>query len=339
MSDREFGRLQAIDPATLWTRERPDFIAWLAETDTLEALGETIGLDMEMEAVDRVIGPLSADIVCRDTRDDGRVLIEAQLTATDNERLGRLISYAAGLEAGKVVWIATTFREEERAALDWLNRVSTARLSFYAVELRAFKLGGSPAAPQFHLISRPNDWSRRARSGVRAIETEEISEGRRLQQDYWSSLLDYLRQRGGPVHPSGKAVPRAWTGFRLGGHPGVRLSAVQQRKEKLIRAEITLAGEEAERNYAALAADRDIIESQIGYPLDWAPANERGVCRIGVDARAAALEDRADWVRQHQWLAERLEDLYRAFVHRVRALGDDDGDDEPLAAAVADETS
>ena len=38
--------------------------------------------------------------------------------------LGQLLTYAAGLEAVTVVWIAERFTDEHRAALDWLNEIT-----------------------------------------------------------------------------------------------------------------------------------------------------------------------------------------------------------------------
>jgi hypothetical protein len=42
----------------------------------------------------------------------------------------------AGLEGeATVVWIATRFLEEHRAAIDWLNANTTERFDFFGVEL------------------------------------------------------------------------------------------------------------------------------------------------------------------------------------------------------------
>ncbi len=330
MSEPKLGRLEALDPKTLWQGSREALIAWLAEADNLDLLDQALGLDMEVEAADRTVGPLTADLICRDLRDDSRVVIEVQFGDTDDGYLGRLIAQSAGLEAGKIVWIATRFLEEHRAALDWLNRYSTSKLSFYAVELQAFRVNRSAPAPRFHLLVSPNDWTRSARRGVRVIETEELSEGRRYQLDYWSSLLVYLRERGGPIHPSGKAAPKSWTAFRIGS-PGIRLLATQGRRDQTLRAEIVLSGEEAPVRFARLQQQRDEIEATVGYPLEWTPAVAGRDHRIGITAKGSDIANRADWARQHQWLAERLEELYRAFVGRLRAL--DEIDEEEDAAA------
>ncbi len=330
MSDRMFGRLESMDPTTLWRGGREEFISWLAEADNLDLLVEALGIDLEVEAADRTVGPLTADLLCRDMADDSRVLVETQLSETDNDYLGRLITYAAGLDAGKIVWIAARFCDQHRAAMDWLNRLASSRLSFYAVELQILRVNGSRAAPRFNLLASPNRWTRKARSGVRAIETGEISENRRLQQDYWSALMDHLRGRGGPLRPSGKPAARSWAGFRLG-RSGARLSAVQQRREQCLRVEVALSGDEAAEVFAMLVLERQAIEATVGYPLDWeAPARDSGH-RISITAKGAALENRTDWARQHQWLAERLEEFYRAFAGRLRA-SNDDIPDHPQAA-------
>jgi len=58
--------------------------------------------------------------------------------------------------ANQFGWI-TRFTEENRAALDWLNRVTTSEFQFFGIELEVFKIGDSIPAPLFQLISKPND--------------------------------------------------------------------------------------------------------------------------------------------------------------------------------------
>ena len=60
------------------------------------------------------VGPFRADILCKDIENDHWVLIENQLERTDHSHLGQLLTYASGLEAVTIVWIAARFTEEHR---------------------------------------------------------------------------------------------------------------------------------------------------------------------------------------------------------------------------------
>ena len=119
-------RLEQVDLRKVWSREAEGFTPWLAHPDNLDLLGQTLGSTLELEAVEKALGSFRADIVCREEA-GSYVLIENQLERTDHDHLGKLLTYAASLEAVTVVWLAATFREEHRAVLDWLNRITPSR--------------------------------------------------------------------------------------------------------------------------------------------------------------------------------------------------------------------
>src|SRR5258707_14181126 len=119
---KELGRLERVEARDVWTNEATDFTPWLAEGNNLVLLGEAVGIDLELEAQEKDVGPFRADILCKDTTTDNWVLIENQLERTDHTHLGQLLTYAAGLSVVTIVWIADHFSEEHRATLDWLNQ-------------------------------------------------------------------------------------------------------------------------------------------------------------------------------------------------------------------------
>ena len=86
-------------------------------------------------------------ILCKDALDGSWVLIENQLEHTDYTHLGQLLTYAAGLHAATIVWVAGRFTDEHRAALDWLNEVTGEKFRFFGVEVELWRIGSSPAAP------------------------------------------------------------------------------------------------------------------------------------------------------------------------------------------------
>ena len=59
--------------------EATDFTPWLAQPDNIVLLGETIGLELEVETIEKNVGPFRADILCRDATSNHYVLIENQL--------------------------------------------------------------------------------------------------------------------------------------------------------------------------------------------------------------------------------------------------------------------
>jgi hypothetical protein len=81
-------------------------------------------------------------LLCKDIESGHWVLIENQLERTDHSHLGQLLTYASGLEAVTIVWIAARFTEEHRSTLDWLKQDHKRKLSL----LRA---GGGGLANRF----------------------------------------------------------------------------------------------------------------------------------------------------------------------------------------------
>jgi hypothetical protein len=55
------------------------------------------------------------------------------LERTDHTHLGQLLTYASGLDAVTIVWIAARFTEEHRSTLDWLNKITDESFRFAAL--------------------------------------------------------------------------------------------------------------------------------------------------------------------------------------------------------------
>src|SRR5258706_15303648 len=119
MTKISLGKLEEVELRDVWQTESGSFTPWLATQDNLALLGETIGIELECEAQEKDVGPFRADILCKDTASGAWVLVENQLEKTDHTHLGQLLTYASGLQAVTIVWIAKRFTEEHRAALDW----------------------------------------------------------------------------------------------------------------------------------------------------------------------------------------------------------------------------
>ncbi len=186
------GKLEKVDLRQIWQTEGQDFTPWLAREENLEMLGEVIGMELELEAQEKDVGPFRADILCKNTEDGSLVLIENQIERTDHKHLGQLLTYAAGLQSVTIVWVAAKFTEEHRAALDWLNEITDKKFRFFGLEVELWKIGNSAAAPKFNVISKPNNWSKTVSDAAKEIENQTTSETKKLQYRYWLELVDYL---------------------------------------------------------------------------------------------------------------------------------------------------
>jgi hypothetical protein len=161
MTTPDLGKLEPVPLRDAWVSEPADFTPWLA--DNLPLLGETLGLSLELVGTEQSVGPFSADILCREATTDHVVLIENQLEQTDHTHLGQIITYAAGLDALTVIWVAATFVEQHRAALDWLNQNTSEDLNFFGIEVQLWRIGTSRMAPRFNIVSKPNAWAKQVR--------------------------------------------------------------------------------------------------------------------------------------------------------------------------------
>ena len=321
------GRLQRDDLRNIWVSEAADFTPWLAQPENLAILGEALGLTLELEAQERTVGPFRADILCRDIGNDHWVLIENQLERTDHGHLGQLLTYASGLEDVTIVWIAAQFTEEHRSTLDWLNKITDDSFRFFGLEVELWRIGDSPAAPKFNVVCKPNNWSHSVAQAARAIDESELSETRILQRNYWAALNKVFDALRGPIAGNKKPQPQAWMSFPIG-RSRFHLNAVMIRPENKIRAELYIGGNRAKIFFKLLQREQETIERELGYPLDWEELPDQQDCRISSYHKDVDPEDETDWLRQHEWLAKRLNQMHGVFAQRVRALDADEWEPE-----------
>lgn len=198
------GSLVEVDLREAWNHEAHSFTPWLAEH--LEVLSAQIGMPLELEGIEVAVDTFSADILARNTDDDSLVLIENQLEGTDHAHLGQIMTYLAGLETHTVIWIAASFREAHLSALKWLNEHTVEPFAFFAVRVRAVRIGESPIAPIFEVLSRPNHWERKLQSI--AQETRPMSAIGQFRKEFWTHYLNRFPDE--LVHESLKGVSARW---------------------------------------------------------------------------------------------------------------------------------
>jgi hypothetical protein len=331
------GRLASVSVRDVWSHEANDFTPWLARAENIELLGETLDLgELEIEGTERDVGRFSADIVARD-ESGAFVLIENQLEATDHRHLGQILTYLAGLEGdATIVWIATKFLEEHRAAIDWLNTNTNDRFDFFGIEMEVLKIGASEAAPRFNVIAKPNDWSRGVRSTARQVGGVVLADRHRLRMAYWASFGEFLR-----AQESSFKIRRAnkdhWFTFRIG-RSGFRLNALISTHKHWIGVELYMSNDPLKTSFKALESEKAAIEAEFGESLNWQELPGKKASRIALYLAGTDPSDENQREYQHRWMLEKMEKFRNVFSLRVRNLPQGETgeaeDDEPDVASL-----
>lgn len=70
-------------------------------------------------------------MMCADQISKFNLVIENQFTHTDHDYLGKMITYASGLQSQINIWVTPRFRDEHCSAIDWLNNISGPETGFF----------------------------------------------------------------------------------------------------------------------------------------------------------------------------------------------------------------
>ncbi len=313
----DLGRLEKVNLREAWNNEASDFTPWLAKEENIKLLGDTIAIELEVETQEKGVGPFSADILCKDTVNNSWVLIENQLERTDHTHLGQLMTYAAGLDAVTIVWIAQRFTDEHRAALDWLNEKTEEGLDFFGLEVELWRIGDSPIAPKFNIVSKPNDWSKTVKNTA-AAGTTELTDIKRLQLEYWTAFRQFMEESGSFVRCQ-KPAPQHWTSFAIGRSYFHLVAKVNTRGGE-IGAYFIVHGPDKKAFYALIRGNyKEQIESQMDMDLDWRELPTAKESHVEVYKKADPT-DQSDWPQQHAWFKDVVEKLHKAFSPIVKEL-------------------
>lgn len=341
----DFGRLEQVELRTVWVSEESDFATWLSRGDSLALLGEALGLDLELESMEGWVAPYPRGVVCRTRGSGGYVVIENQLEHTDQSHLGQLLTYAAELKAVTMVWMAAEFTQEDRNTLNWLNEISHDNILFFGLEVELWRIGDSPLAPRFHIVSKPGNWGENAATAqaspsvvapppsvpvettledqLQQVESElqleyQLVENE-LQLEYWQELRSFLESSGSFIRPG---TPRSqnWMNFDVG-HWRLRMTAFNDMRKGGIGVQLVIREGDAEVSYNTLYQHRGEIGAEIGDALEWRELPEHKQGQVMLRKYNADPTNRTQWPEQQSWFREKLEAFDRAFRPRISSFG------------------
>jgi hypothetical protein len=158
------GKLKKINLNEVWANEVSGFGTWLQQEEILEMLGEAVELSLK-PAGEISLETLVGGVLAKDTKRGHYVIVLGHLDGITPEAFGKMIMYAAGLEAKAMICVGQEITAEIRQSLNWLNMVSRDDVNFYAAELELWRIDDSVPAPNFNVVCQPNMWARQLKMG------------------------------------------------------------------------------------------------------------------------------------------------------------------------------
>ena len=281
------GKLKEIELRTVWKNEAMDFTKWLAEAENIAELNEILGLTLTDIIVEQTVGNLFCDIYATDELTGVKVVIENQLEQSNHDHLGKIITYASGLNAGVIVWIVKKARAEHRSAIEWLNNNTGNDINFFLLEVHAYKINDSLPAAKFEIIEQPNDFIKNYKSLLPTSENKSSSE----ILAFWSEFNDLISERGNIISKR-KATTRRWYDVSIGSSKS-HLTMELVNRENYVRLGLYITNDK--EWFDKLYLHKEEIEQEIGYKLDWKRDCSEIVSRVSYNLKGLNYENKENY--------------------------------------------
>lgn len=311
---KALGKIDYVELRQIWSDEARDFTPWLATTEGLSLLGEAINEELELIQIEARVGPFNADVLCQVVGEEGHlVVIENQFGKTDHDHLGKLITYASGLKARTLVWIADVFTDEHRQAIDWLNETKGENVRFFALQIFAIKIGDSLPAPQLKVVSSPNVWAQ----SVRETTDTELSVTKLDQQKFWEETRDYFKLKKSTLSLR-EPRPQHWYDIAIG-RSNFNIALTINTQLERVGCELYLRGSQAKQAFDLLAQNKEQFEKELGYNLEWQRLDTKEACRIKI-YKEGSIYNSVQRQELKEWLYVSVEQFHKVFSPAVKAL-------------------
>jgi hypothetical protein len=253
----KLGKIEIVDLRKVWRNEARDFTTWLALEENIDQLNEITGLSLVNIKTEVSVGQFKCDIVCEDDSSKKIVIIENQLEYTDHDHLGKLITYASGLDAKTIIWIVKEARPEHSSAIEWLNNVTNNEISFYLIQIEAIKIGNSDPAINYKIVEEPNQYTK-------SVNFKELNENQKNKLDFWTQFNFVSEER--KEFNLRKPAPDHWMNFSIGSSD-CSLSADLLNDENFIR--INMSIPDNKELFDEFLKNKETIENIVGEKLNW----------------------------------------------------------------------
>jgi hypothetical protein len=308
-------RLEPVALRDLWKHEERGFSIWLHQN--IQVLGEALGMRLTDPQREVTVGSFTVDLVAEE-EDLGRVVIENQLEATDHDHLGKLLTYLTNLEAKTAVWITPKARPEHARTVAWLNETTPDDVSFYLVQVAAYRIAGSEPAPLLTVIAGPSPEGK----GF-GQQKKQLAERHLLRLKFWEGLLKRAKELDVQTHATRSPSKESWI-QGASGRSGMNFNYVISMDDDA-RVELYIDTGNVDENKAifdSLLRRKSEIEMAFGGPLEWERLDERRASRICCTLHNGGLSvGEASWPGVQEPMIDAMRRLVGALKPFVRGAG------------------
>lgn len=313
----QFGNIEEVALTEIWSNEATDFTPWLASN--IDQLAAVLGLELEIIKTEAAVGDFSCDILARDLGSRRLVVIENQIKPANHDHLGKLITYAAGLGAEAIVWVAKKLRDEHRQALEWLNEHTRTGTDFWGVEIKVIRIDDSKPAYQFQVVTAPFE-SEKVDPVSPSDDGDDLPISERYRR-YFQQLVDDLRETHHFTNAR-VAQPQNWYSFSSGVSGLPYVAAFMNRNRATVQLAIQFGSrEENEALFDCLFSQKEAIERDLGATeneMSWQRMEGRQMSRIIASIDGSIREDTEALSAIHNWMVSRLLKFKEVFGPRLR---------------------
>ncbi len=306
----KLGKLKEVNVRELWHHEQYDFSEWLAKDENIKLLDDELDFTLVDINKEVYVGSYRCDLVATDETTGEKIIIENQLEQTNHDHLGKIITYAAGLDAKTIVWIVTKAKEEHRAAIEWLNNNTSKNIGFFLIELHAYKIDDSNPAPMFKVIEKPNDFVKNSKI---MLKDGEMNRSQSERLNFWNEFNNVVIERGKPFNIR-KATTDHWYDVAIGtSEAHVSINLVNQKK----RIEIEVYIRDNKGLFDKLFENRNDIENELGFKLDWNRLDNKKACRIKTYLNGLNFDDHSNYpslINETIDIAIRMRDVFSKYI-------------------------
>lgn len=299
------GRFKQVQLREIWKHEALDFTNWLALDENLELLGEELEISIINAQTEVGVGKFAVDILAED-ENGHKVIIENQLETTNHDHLGKIITYAAGLQAETVVWVVKKSREEHEQAVNWLNENTNEKVNFFLIEIEAWKIDNSAPAPRFNIVAKPNDWTKTIRQ---AGSSNKVTDLKLKQQEFWAKLKEYGEANSKLINSWQKPRPQHWYDISIGTSQAHIACFVNTPKQQV---SVNIYISDNKELYHKFFSKKKQIEDKLGYELIWDELPDKKASIIGV-IKKGIFQDEKQEEALIIWIHRTIEEFTQVF--------------------------